>query len=325
MTTTAPARRAVGIVMPRDLPASTMREFAQRTDRLGFDELWVVEDLGYADGFVQAATALAVTENLSVGVGILPAAVRNPVFLAMEIATLANLHPGRVQIGLGHGVPTWIRQAGAWPQSALTLLEETFEHVRALLRGERLTVDGRYVKLDDVVLEQPPATVPPLLAGVRGPRSMEVAARVSDGILLAEPVTPEYLASTFRALGFTGGAPEGFAAVTYNVAAVSDDPAAARRRVLASVAQLRGEDWVTHIDPLPFAEQWRALSARHPDDADFAAALPNEWVDQLALVGTPATVRTQIAALFDAGATSVLMFPPGPDRVASLEELARVL
>ena len=317
-----PARRPVGVVLPRDLPAASFHDFARRADRLGFDELWVVEDLGYTGGFTQAATVLAQTERLTVGIGILPAAVRNPAFLAMEIATLTNLFPGRVRIGIGHGVPGWLRQVGAWPASALTLFEETLEHVRALLRGERVSVEGRYVRLDDVVLDQPPAEVPALLAGVRGPRSLELAARVADGVVLAEPTNPEYFEAVFRDLG---GLPEGFEVVAYNLAAVADDPAEARAAVLAGVAQLRGEDWITHIAPLPFAAQWRALAAEHPDVDDFAAALPDEWVDTLALVGTPDTVRERIGKLFDAGATSVIMFPQQPDPLASLEALARAL
>ncbi|MHB1064101.1 MAG: LLM class flavin-dependent oxidoreductase [Georgenia sp.] len=325
MSTTPPTRRRpVGVVMPRDLPAASLHPFARRADRLGFDELWVVEDLGYAGGFTQMATVLALTENITVGAGILPAAVRNPAFLAMEIATLANLYPGRVRIGLGHGLPTWMRQVGAWPASALSLLEETFEHVRTLLRGGRVSVDGRYVKLRDVGLEQPPAVVPPLLAGVRGPKSLALVGRIADGVLLAEPVSPEYLAATFRGLG-PDGAPPDFEIVTYNLAAVSDDPAEARRTVLSSVVQLRGDDWLSHIAPLPFAENLRVLAAQHPDDGAFAAALPEEWVDRLALVGTPAAVRARIDDLFTAGATSVAMFPLGADPMAALEGLARVL
>lgn len=312
----------MGVVLPRDLPATRVAAFVRTADRLGFDELWVVEDLGYAGGFAQAATALALSERLSVGIGILPAAVRNPAFLAMELATLANLFPGRLQVGIGHGVPSWLRQVGAWPASALTLLEETVEHVRALLRGERVTVDGRYVRLDDVVLDQPPTVVPPLIAGVRGPKSYALAARVADGVVLAEPTSPEYLAAVARDLG---DVPESFARVVYNLAAVADDPAEARAAVLDGVVQLRGEDWTTHIAPLPFAAQWRALAAAHPDPADFGAALPDEWVDRLALVGTPETVRARIAELFDAGATSVVMFAQAPDPIASLTALARAL
>ena len=87
--------RAVGVMLPRDLPAHLFRTYAQRAETLGFDELWVVEDCFFRGGVAQAAAALAMTERIRLGIGILPAAVRNAAFTAMEAATLAELFPGR--------------------------------------------------------------------------------------------------------------------------------------------------------------------------------------------------------------------------------------
>lgn len=317
------SRAPIGIVAPRDLPAAQFRDFVTTADRAGFGELWVVEDLSYAGGFAQTAAALAWSEHLHVGIGILPAAVRNPAFLAMEVASLANMFPGRITVGLGHGVVSWMRQVGAWPASALTLMQETTEVLRALLRGERVTLAGRYVQLDDVALDSPPRVVPPIVAGVRGPRSLALAGQVMDGVLLAEPTTPEYLAAIRRQVGASEDAD--LLLPTYNFAVVDDDEQRAIDTARPAVATLRGADWTTHIDPLPFAEQWRELDRAHPADADFAAALPAEWITALALVGTPGHVRERIEELFAAGATSVSMFPQGQDRVAALHPLARVL
>ena len=114
----------------------------------------------------------------------MPAPVRNPAFAAMEIAALARLHPGRFHAGLGHGVGVWMHQVGAKPASQLALLEETVSAVRALLAGGTVDAEGRYVRLRGVALGQPPATVPPVSVGVRGPRSLELSGRVADGTVL---------------------------------------------------------------------------------------------------------------------------------------------
>ncbi|NKY41325.1 LLM class flavin-dependent oxidoreductase, partial [Cellulomonas septica] len=163
--------RATSVLLPRDLPVGRVREFARRAEELGFDEIWVVEDCFFRGGVAQAAAVLAWTERIRVGVGILPAAVRDAAFTAMEAATLAELFPGRVDVGIGHGMPAWMRQVGAWPASPLTMLEEHLRAVRAIVHGERVDADGRYVHLDGVQLESPPAQPPRILAGVRGPRS----------------------------------------------------------------------------------------------------------------------------------------------------------
>ena len=85
----------LGIMFRREHAPEALPEFARRADEAGFDELWVVEDCFYGSGIASAAVALACTETISVGVGIMPAVARNPVFTAMEVATLARLFPGR--------------------------------------------------------------------------------------------------------------------------------------------------------------------------------------------------------------------------------------
>ncbi len=94
-----------GVMLPRDLAAAEIVPFARRAEELGFGEVWIVEDLGFHGGIAQAATVLAVTSRIRVGIGILPAGARNVAFTAMELATLARLHPGRLVAGIGHGVP----------------------------------------------------------------------------------------------------------------------------------------------------------------------------------------------------------------------------
>jgi 5,10-methylenetetrahydromethanopterin reductase len=312
---------ATGVMLPRDLPAARVAEFARLADDLGFDELWIVEDCFFRGGVAQAAVALAVTGRIHVGVGILPAAARNAAFTALEIATLAELFPGRITVGIGHGMPGWMRQVGAWPASPLTMLEETISAVSALLDGEELSVEGRYVRLRGVTLESPPAERPLLLAGVRGPRSLAVSGRVADGTVLAEPVTPEYVATALAQID----APGAHRIVAYNVGVVHPDAGVARDVARTALAAVGEPDWRVHIDPLPFAEEFRALRDGSPSGEAFAARLPDAWVDRLAVVGTAEAARGRRDELFAAGASSVVLIPAGPDPFAAIRALAGIL
>lgn len=312
---------AIGVMLPRDLPAGDVLRFARRADELGFDELWVVEDLGFRGGFAQAAAALAVTSRVRVGIGILPTGARQVAYTAMELNTLAELFPGRVVAGIGHGMPGWMRQVGAWPASPLTLLDEQARALHALLRGEAVTLDGRYVHLTDVRLETPAAEPPLVLAGVRGPRSLALAGQVTDGVVLAEPSTPEYVAAT---LGHLADGP-GRHVVTYDVAAVDDDADLARAVVRPALEWIGEPDWAPHLAPLPFAEEFAALRAGAADRAAFAQAMPDAWVDRLAVVGTPADARAAVRARHEAGAACTVLIAAGADPFAALEGLARIL
>lgn len=190
--------KRIGAMFPCRIPADRLVRLSREAELSGLDELWVVEDCFYTGGIANAATALAATEAITVGIGVLPTVARNAAIAAMELATLATLHPGRLIAGFGHGVPDWMRQIGEYPPSPLAALRETLSAVRRLLAGERITVDGKHVRLDDVGLEFPPAVVPPVLAGVRGPKSLAISGAEADGTILAEPASPGTCAPRVR-------------------------------------------------------------------------------------------------------------------------------
>ena len=111
--------RSIGVMFRREQPPEHLVDYARRVEAAGLDELWLVEDCFYHGGIAQVATALAVTERITVGLGIAPAVARNASFLAMEFATLAHMHPARFHGGIGHGVGGWMEQIGARPASWL--------------------------------------------------------------------------------------------------------------------------------------------------------------------------------------------------------------
>ncbi|MFC7327643.1 LLM class flavin-dependent oxidoreductase [Marinactinospora rubrisoli] len=304
-------RPKVGFTFPCRLPLSGLPPIAREVERAGFDELWVVEDCFLAGGIATTATALAVTERITVGLGILPAVARNAAFTAMELAALAEAHPGRLIAGLGHGVPAWMRQIGAAPASPLTALAEHLDAVRRLLAGETVTTQGRYVRLDGVALDFPPAVPPPVVAGVRGPKSLRVSGRYADGTHLAEPASPEYIAAARRSIETGRTGQERPHRIDVNAWLHVDDDADRARAALRPTVAAAVTDpaLAAHIEALDFAADAREL-ARLPE-AERVAAVPDAWVDALAVVGTPRDCARRITELHEAGAESVILYPPG--------------
>jgi alkanesulfonate monooxygenase SsuD/methylene tetrahydromethanopterin reductase-like flavin-dependent oxidoreductase (luciferase family) len=194
-----------GVMFRREWPADRLIDYARQVEAHDFDEMWVVEDLTFHGGFTQATAALAATNRINVGIGIAPAVVRNVAYTAMEIATLAQMFPGRFHMGFGHGVDFWIEQVGAVPTSWLSSLRETVAATVQLLSGEKVTFDGSYVHLDAVQLAHPAQVIPPISLGVRGPRSMALAAEVGAGVIFAEWSGPRYLQ---QVRGQVGDAPK---------------------------------------------------------------------------------------------------------------------
>lgn len=304
---------AIGACFDRTFPSGEVVAHARELEALGLDDLWIIEDCFYTAGVSLAAAALATTERLHVGLGILPAVARNPAITAMEIATLAGIAPGRLLAGIGHGVGSWMAQMGAATPSPLTTLDEVISTVRRLLHGETVTFEGQEVQLDEVGLDAPPDPVPPILAGVRGPKSLALAGRVADGVVLAEFAGPTYVR---WARAQTGGEPVTSLFVSTSIA---DDRREARRHIAPFLVEMLADPNIA------------LRTAPGHDDAVTAAAegaealldLPDAWWHEIGAIGDPDDVVAHVTALTAAGADRVAFFPP-PSLDAAREQLGQI-
>jgi alkanesulfonate monooxygenase SsuD/methylene tetrahydromethanopterin reductase-like flavin-dependent oxidoreductase (luciferase family) len=175
------------------VPPERLREVARAGEEAGLAELWLWEDCFWGGAMTLASALLAWTDRMAVGIGVLPVPLRNVALTAMEAAALERMFPGRVTLGVGHGVQDWMGQVGARAGSPLTLLAEYLQALRGLLRGEPVSTDGRYVKLDDVRLGLPPRTAPPVLSAAAGPRTLRVSGQFADGTILDSSATLDRL------------------------------------------------------------------------------------------------------------------------------------
>jgi 5,10-methylenetetrahydromethanopterin reductase len=291
-----PGRR-LGAMFDRDRAPEQLVGFARALDALGVDDLWVVEDLGWTGGVSSAAVALASTARLRVGIGITPAPLRNPALLAMEVANLATLYPGRFVAGIGHGVSGWMAQVGAATTSKLALLEESIVAVRRLVRGETVTLDGRAIQLRDVRLVHPPARPPAIVAGVVRPRSLELSGRVADGTIVAEGHGPAEISAALEHISrgrSTAGAPADHELTVFAFLCVEEDP---QRMRAATAALVEGQ----------------------------AAWLGTAPSDLFLVSGSADTAAARVRQLWDAGADTVALRPLGDDPFGQIQAVTAAL
>lgn len=260
---------ALGIVFrPQHEPAQ-LRATAETAERVGVDELWLWEDCFDHGGVATAAAALAWTERLRVGIGVLPVPLRNPALAAMEAATLARLFPGRVSVGFGHGVLDWMGQVGARAESPMTLLREYLTALRALLDGAEVTASGRYVQLGGVRLGRPSPGLA-LHVAATGPKTVALAGELGDGLVLTSSRTPEQIRAAVETFTAARSGRPGRVTAYLLTDDVADGGASVAASVAASVRELAaaGVDAVVlespaDTDPIAFArfagEQVRPL------------------------------------------------------------------
>jgi 5,10-methylenetetrahydromethanopterin reductase len=301
----------LGVVFTADRRPEELPAFAVAAETAGLDELWVWEDCFLAGGVSASATALAVTERITVGVGVMPVVFRNPVAAAMEIATLARLHPGRFVAGLGHGVPGWMEQIGALPAKPMRALEETAASIRRLLDGERFSLDGDHVSLRDVCLEHPPEVRPPVVLGVRRPLGLKVSGRVADGTILAEPSPPPYIEWARERIeeGRVASGRTDPHRLTVFVKGRVDSDRTVAREVLAGI--VTKDSVAVQLAPLGRdgeLDELRSLG----DPAAIASRIPDDLVELLVAAGTPEQVVASLRGVEEIGVDAMAFAPVGP-------------
>ncbi len=314
----------IGIMYRREHTPEQLPGFARRAQAAGYDELWVVEDCFYGSGVASAATALAVTDTITVGLGIMPAVARNPVFAAMEIATLARLYPGRFLPGFGHGVAGWMQQIGAFPGSQLAALEETTVAVKRLLNGEQVDFAGQEVRVSDARLFYPPPQIPPISLGVRGQKSLQLAGRSADGTILAEFASPAYVKWAREQIA-AGQAEKNVTAhhrlTVFVMAYFGDDAetyAAAKARVVAAIYRERID---AQLAPMGILEQAVEMRQRRALEDE----IPEAWVRDLVIVGGKDACADMIQRYIDAGVDSLVLVPPPEQSLAMPAEINEYL
>jgi alkanesulfonate monooxygenase SsuD/methylene tetrahydromethanopterin reductase-like flavin-dependent oxidoreductase (luciferase family) len=283
--------RSVGAILsPYHHPPEAMHAAVVDAEQAGVEELWIWEDCFRQSAYAVAGAALAWSESVRVGIGISPMPLRNAAVSAMEIATLSRMFPGRLLPGVGHGVQSWMQQVGARPASPLSLLREYVPALRALLAGERVSVEGRYVTLRDVGLDWPPPVPPSVYAAAEGPKTLALAGEVADGVVLDSGHTVAELSLAVervregRAAAGRTGAPR---VVAYVVTAFGDDAAA---RAVAALGERSSSDDAVE----------RVLAGTVADVAEQAEAFFAAGVDDLVLLPTS---ESPLDAFFrDAGA-----------------------
>jgi len=261
-----------------------LAEAASTADDVGLDELWLWEDCFLHGGLTAAAVALANSTRLVVGVGVLPVPMRNVAITAMEIAALERTYPGRLRIGVAHGVQRWMDQVGARVASPLTLLREYATALSALLRGEAVTVSGRYVTLADVQLTWPPNTEVDLLLAATGPKTLALSGQVAAGTVLTSGTSPDGVRD---AAAIIHRAAAGSHQVVVYVACALDDDA--YRRSQLELDEDRTDDvadLVVHGSPEQIAEGARRWVAAGADTVILQPPVGPGAVDFIRTVGT---------------------------------------
>lgn len=301
----------LGVQVAATTPPSRLTEIVAEVERLGYDEVWLAEDYFELGGIASASAALAATDTIPVGLGVLSARVRHPAVTAMELATVSALHPGRFMAGLGHGVPFWTEQMGLRPESFMRSLREGASGVRRLLDGEKVDEVGEYYTFDGVSLLHPPAERVPIYFGVHGPRSLALSGELAEGTLLGWFSSPDYVRWARERIDegrAKAGRSDHHAVVVLLVCSIDDEhPDAARAGLRAWASEFL--EARAGLPETLATESGRGLDVALQARASHDELLPDAVIGEFMAAGSALDCARYVERLLDAGADRVVLVP----------------
>jgi 5,10-methylenetetrahydromethanopterin reductase len=300
-----------------------MVSLARAAERAGFESAWVAETRLTRDAIAPVSAIALGTQRLRVGTGIVNVYTRNPVLLALTFATLDELAPGRIVMGLGAGSPRVLAPQGVAFDRPLTRLREYCEVIPRLIAGESVTysgecVDLRDAKIEDVLsrnggVEARPAI--PLYLAATGPRAVEYAGAVAAGVLLNVALPTAYVRERRQRLAAAGERagrdPSGIEVAMCVVVSPHDDAARGRdaaRRFLAVYLSLFPN--VARETGLEASFVQTLASTFRAGGVDAAAPLVgDDVVDLLTAAGTVGDCRRRLDEYRSAGVDLPILAP----------------
>lgn len=302
-------------------------EYARYAEEHGFEAVWQAESRLVREATVPMAAYAAVTSRIKVGSGIVPIWTRNVGLLAATFATLDELAPGRVMLGLGAWWEPLATKVGVDRRKPLRAMRETVEATRRLLAMERVTYQGEFVHLDDVEIDivhgdRSPKQVP-IYVGATGMQMMELAGEIADGVLLNYMVAPAYNAQAMAALAAgaekAGRTVDDLDRPQLVVCSVDRDRDLALDRSRELLTQYLGQQphimKASGVDPALIEEIGKVLTwpAERDEIRRAMRLVPDDVVQQITASGSPEECRAKVAEYVEAGATCPVLYPLGND------------
>jgi 5,10-methylenetetrahydromethanopterin reductase len=327
-----------GVSFPSSFQAAAQ---AQRAEALGFASIGFFDSPALeTDVWITVASAMQATQRIKVGTEILVPSLRHPMAQACAVATIEQLAPGRLFVGVGTGF-TGRKAMGQRPLS-WEVMAGFLSDVKRLLAGEDVVMDGAVTRMLQPAGFAPPRPIRvPFIVAANGPKGVAVARALGDGLIYAGE--PDAVPGGFDMLQLGAGG-----------IVLDDDETPASPRVLEKAKAMFALQYhlaydgfhnpPMPVEGLPHGAEWLETIGRFPPetrhlhvhdlhmvgisahDRDFVERHPDAVAQFAAMVAVrPRQLRDQAKALATQGATRIACGVAFADWERDMERYARAL
>ena len=311
--------KSIGVGFGGNVPVGTAVEWAATVDSSNFGSLWIQEN-DETSTMVLAAATLHATKRLVVGTGITSPFRRHPQTLAVEAATLNGLSGNRFILGLGAAerlIKTF-RIAG----KPIEAMRDTFAIIRGIYASDNFTYDGRVFSV--ATPQRRLTSKPRIYMGALGPRMLELAGELADGLILSRRTTfsPKYtkyaIAVVVKKARDLGRDPSRIDSVGFfetSLAKNGDEARAFAKRILGTYTIPGTPPSVLDVEGIS-EEDIENVKANYLKGNLEAAvsSVTDEMVEKFALAGTPDECLEKLRNHIGTGLRCPILYIHGPDR-----------
>ena len=315
-----------GFTIKPDMPVERIVALTRQADAAGFQYGWIFDShILWLEPYPLLTLMASNTKNMRLGPCVTNPAVRDITVTASLFATLNLISGGRMQLGIGRGDSSR-RVLGKKPVS-YGQLEEAVKTFRELTAGHEIEYDGQATRISWATGS------PPVWVAGYGPKVLEMAGRVADGVILqfADPDLIEWCVSfvkkgadaagrDFKKIEIMSAAPV-WASRDLKIARehVRWFPALVSNHVVDLVSRYKPEElppaltsYIKHKDKYDYQEHCEVGS-------EHSKFVTDEVVDRFCLVGPIEAHREKLKKLASVGVTQFNIYLMCGDEEATLE------
>ena len=174
--------------------------YAIQSEKRGFDNLWITDHYNNRNVYVTLAVTAMHTKEIVFGPGVTNPFLVNPIMTTQSLASLDELAPGRVVLGMGAGDKTTLASTGIEAKKQLSAVVDSIAIFKAMLEGKSVDYEGNVFKVTGTKFNFKPRGQIPIYIGAQGPKMLATAGKIGDGVLInaSHPKDMDYAVSQIK-------------------------------------------------------------------------------------------------------------------------------
>jgi 5,10-methylenetetrahydromethanopterin reductase len=174
--------------------------YAIQSEKRGFDNLWITDHYNNRNVYITLAVTAMHTKKIIFGPGVTNPFLINPIMTTQSLASLDELAPGRVVLGMGAGDKTTLASTGIEAKKQLSAVVDSIAIFKAMLKGKSVNYEGKVFKVMGTKFNFKPRSKIPVYIGAQGPKMLATAGKIGDGVLInaSHPRDVDYAVSQIK-------------------------------------------------------------------------------------------------------------------------------